>query len=87
MERREAIEAELSKPVSAPITDKPMNGNSEIGKSKSRRSTDEYAANFWDVMRSKAPMPQVVNALQLGDDAEGGYLVPDELRTPSGRGT
>lgn len=78
MERREAIDAELSKPVSTPITDKPMNGNMTSGKGKSRRSTDEYVANFWDVMRNKAPLPQVVNALQVGDDAEGGYLVPDE---------
>ena len=29
-------------------------------------------------MRSKAPMPSVVNALQIGTDSEGGYLVPDE---------
>lgn len=78
MERREAIDAELSKPVSQPITDKPMNGNLTSGKGKTRRSTDEYKSNFWDVMRNKAPLPQVVNALQVGDDAEGGYLVPDE---------
>lgn len=78
MERREAIDAELSKPVSTPITDKPMNGKITSGKGKSRRSTDEYVANFWDVMRNKAPLSQVVNALQVGDDAEGGYLVPDE---------
>lgn len=78
MERREAIDAELSKPVSTPITDKPMNGNHNTSKSTSRRSSDEYVANFWEVMRNKAPMPQIVNALQVGDDAEGGYLVPDE---------
>ncbi len=29
-------------------------------------------------MRSKAPMPAVTNALQIGTDSEGGYLVPDE---------
>ena len=29
-------------------------------------------------MRSKAPMPAVTNALQVGTDSEGGYLVPDE---------
>ncbi len=29
-------------------------------------------------MRSKAAMPEVVNALQIGTDSEGGYLVPDE---------
>ena len=78
MERREAIDAELSKPVSTPITGKPMNGTGTSGKVKTGRAADEYTENFWNVMRSKAPMPQVVNALQVGDDAEGGYLVPDE---------
>ena len=78
MERREAIDAELSKPVSTPITGKPMNGTGTPGKVKTGRAADEYTDNFWNVMRSKAPMPQVVNALQVGDDAEGGYLVPDE---------
>ncbi|OPZ47828.1 MAG: Phage capsid family protein [Bacteroidetes bacterium ADurb.BinA104] len=78
MEAMSAMDAQLSKPTSAPITEKPMNGNFNSGKGKSRRSTDEYVSNFWDVMRNKAPLPQVVNALQVGDDAEGGYLVPDE---------
>ena len=29
-------------------------------------------------MRTKTPMPQVVDALRIGSDAEGSYLVPDE---------
>ena len=29
-------------------------------------------------MRSKVPLPSVVNALEEGTDSEGGYLVPDE---------
>lgn len=78
MERREAIDAELSKPVSTPITGKPMNGADGGEQEKTGRAADTYKANFWNVMRSKAPMPQVINALQVGDDAEGGYLVPDE---------
>ena len=77
MERREAIDADLSKPVSTPITGKPMTATAPA-QTKTGRAADEYNANFWNVMRSKAPMPQVVNALQVGDDAEGGYLVPDE---------
>lgn len=55
-----------------------MNGKFNSGKGKSRCSTDEYVSNFWDVMRNKAPLLQVVNALQVSDDAERGYLVPDE---------
>ena len=42
------------------------------------RASDEYRTSFWDMMRSKAPLPSVVNALQEGTDSEGGYLVPDE---------
>ena len=76
MERREAIDAELSKPVSSPITSKPM--TAKDSDTKTGRAADEYKSNFWNVMRSKTPMPQVVNALQVGVDSEGGYLVPDE---------
>ena len=37
-----------------------------------------YRASFWDLMRTKNPTPQVVDALRIGADTEGGYLVPDE---------
>lgn len=75
LERQEALEAELNRPVNKPLTGKPMNGKEE---NKTGRATDEYRQNFWNMMRSKAPMPSVVNALQIGTDSEGGYLVPDE---------
>ena len=75
MERREALDAQLNLPVNQPLTGKPLNGRETA---KTGRATDEYRQNFWDMMRSKTPMPQVVNALQIGTDAEGGYLVPDE---------
>ena len=54
-----------------------MNGGTE--ETKTGRASDEYRSNFWNVMRSKAPMPSVLNALQVGTDSEGGYLVPDEF--------
>ena len=75
MERREALDAELNKPVGQPLTGKPMNGKEDT---KTGRAADEYRQNFWNMMRSKAPMPTVLNALQIGTDSEGGYLVPDE---------
>ncbi len=77
LERQEAFERELSQPVNRPITGKPMNGKLEDG-NKTGRAAEEYRANFWNMMRSKAPLPAVVNALQIGTDSEGGYLVPDE---------
>ena len=75
MERREALDAQLNLPVNQPLTGKPLNGRETA---KTGRATDEYRQNFWNMMRSKTPMPQVVNALQIGTDSEGGYLVPDE---------
>ena len=75
MERREALDAQLNLPVNQPLTGKPLNGRETA---KTGRATDEYRQNFWDMMRSKTPMPTVMNALQIGTDSEGGYLVPDE---------
>lgn len=75
MERREAIEAELSKPVSSPITEKPMAAAEE---DKTGRASNAYKKSFWNVMRKKVVSPEVMNALQIGTDSEGGYLVPDE---------
>lgn len=76
LKRQEAFEKELSQPVNMPLTGRPAAGS--LGKEKTGRASDEYRQNFWDMMRSKTPMPQVVNALQIGTDSEGGYLVPDE---------
>ena len=48
MERREALDAELNKPVSLPITGKPA-GDQQI--EKKGRASDEYKRNFWNAMR------------------------------------
>ncbi len=73
LERQEALDRELAMPTSKPITDRPDAADGRTG-----RATDEYRASFWNLMRSKNPMPQVVDALRIGADTEGGYLVPDE---------
>ena len=75
LERQEALDAELNRPVNKPLTGRPMSGKEDA---KTGRATDEYRQNFWNMMRSKTPMPTVLNALQIGTDSEGGYLVPDE---------
>ena len=74
-ERQEALEAELNRPTATPLTGKPLGGNVD---ERTGRATDEYRSNFWNLMRTKTPMPQVVDALRIGADTEGGYLVPDE---------
>jgi HK97 family phage major capsid protein len=75
MERQEALDAELGKPVNKPIIGRPDAGMAM----KSGRAADEYRSSFWSHMRNKASMPSVMNALQIGTDSEGGYLVPDEF--------
>lgn len=76
MERKELIEAELNKPVSTPLTTKPMNFDED---EKKGRASNSYKKAFWNAMKAKAIKPEVMNALQEGTDSEGGYLVPDEF--------
>ena len=79
LERQEALDAELNRPVNRPLTGKPGGrADADDGEDKTGRASDDYRKNFWNAMRSKAPMPNVTNALQVGTDSEGGYLVPDE---------
>ena len=79
LERQEALDAELNRPVNKPLTGKPGGkADADGGEDKTGRASDDYRKNFWNAMRSKAPMPAVTNALQIGTDSEGGYLVPDE---------
>jgi len=74
-ERVMNIEAELSKPVNTPIVNHPMKNEDE----KQGRATKTYNKAFWDAMKKKTVRPDVMDALQIGTDSEGGYLVPDEF--------
>lgn len=78
LERQSVIDAELSKATSNPITNTPSKGTEE----KTGRASAEYKMSFWNAMRTRAGEgldPVVKNALQIGTDTEGGYLVPDEF--------
>lgn len=78
LERQEALDAELSKAVSTPLTSKPETAK---GGMKTGRASDEYKKAFWAQARSKGVIsrPEIHNALQEEVDTEGGYLVPDEF--------
>lgn len=76
MERREAIEAELEKPVSKPIIENPMNGRLDNGEVKTGRAAESYKKAMLSALRSN--FRNVSNVLQEGVDADGGYLVPEE---------
>ena len=76
MERLEAMDKEMSKATSVPLTAKP---EAHKPASKPGRASDEYNSAFWNVTRSKQDsiLPEVRNTLKVGVDTEGGYLVPD----------
>ena len=76
LDRKDAIENELNKPVNTPIVTKPVNGDEE---DKPGRGSKNYKKSFWNAMRSKTIRPDIQDALQVGTDSEGGYLVPDEF--------
>lgn len=75
MERAEALENELNKPVNAPLTAKPEAPKTDM---KTGRATDAYKRAFWDHARRRDNI-EVRNALSIGSDTEGGFLVPDEF--------
>lgn len=79
LEKLEALDVEMSKPTSKPLASVPGAAPGDDNpKSKTGRGTQDYNGSFWRMMRSKSVPHEVLNALQIGTDTEGGYLVPDE---------
>ncbi|WP_368488121.1 phage major capsid protein [Clostridium sp. BJN0013] len=79
LEKQAILDAELNAPMANPLTGKPATPQLE---GKTGRATDEYRKAFWNAMRTRAGEgldPTVKNALKIGTDSEGGYLVPDEF--------
>ena len=73
MERLEAMDKEMSRATSTPLTGKPEAAKTDA---KSGRASDAYRDAFWNHAR-KRDSYEIRNALQVGTDTEGGYLVPD----------
>ena len=76
LERQAQIEAEMNKPTSTPIQNKP--NASTHSDTKTGIASDAYRTAFWNNIRNRN-FADVRNALQIGEDTEGGYLVPDEF--------
>ena len=79
LEKQAILDAELNAPMANPLTGKPANQKLD---NKTGIASDEYKKAFWNAMRTRAGEgldPTVRNALQVGTDTEGGYLVPDEF--------
>lgn len=75
MERKDAIEAELSKAVNEAIKETPQNTDS-VKNGKIGRASDDYRDDFDRHLRGKT---LIHNVLSEGVDADGGYLVPEEF--------
>ena len=73
MERKDAIEAELNKPVGTPIKETPEKPNAD---EKKGRASNAYREDFGRHLRGKAA---IHNVLSESPDADGGYLVPEEF--------
>ena len=72
LERRDAMDAEMNRPVTMPLTGKP-GVSVDI---KTGRASDAYKNAMLTALRSN--FRQISNVLVEGTDAAGGYLVPTE---------
>jgi len=68
-----AIENELKQPTGQPITNRPQ----RIEEEKDGRASNDYKHAFWNEMRGRIDS-DVKNALRIGSDPDGGFLVPRE---------
>ena len=71
LERAREIGTEITAATSLPITGVPGASASP----KTGRASDEYKQAFWNAIRGR----EISNALKIGSDPDGGYLVPDEF--------
>lgn len=75
MKRIDEMEAAMKQPVNTPLTGKPMNGRMDQELATGRASK-QYVKDMLTAMRTN--FRQISNVLEEGNDANGGYLVPDE---------
>lgn len=75
LERQDALDREMNAPTSTPIRTRPTSQMED----KQGRASDDYKKAFWDMVRSSRSNVIIRDALQVGTDSEGGFLVPDEF--------
>lgn len=78
LQRAEELEKSLSQPVNQPIIERPLQSVEGMDEKKGR-ARNEYKEAMLDALRSN--FKRVSNVLQEGVDADGGYLVPEEMDT------
>lgn len=78
LERQQNLDEQLNQPTSDVLHGaKPGQTEEE---QKRPRATDAYRSAFWTNLRNKSIKHEVYDALQVGQDSEGGYLAPDEYQ-------
>jgi len=68
LEKHRDIADQMSLPTSKPLV-------SNIGTKIANRNTSQYSTDFWNLLRGGG----ITNALSIGTDTSGGYLVPEEF--------
>ena len=74
LERQQQMDRELATATTEPLTSRPGKDVQQ----KTGRASEAYRASFWGAMRNKYGSAVHNDALSVGEDAEGGYLVPSE---------
>lgn len=77
LERAEARDKILSAATSEPILGNPS--SNPQGEEKTGRASSAYRNSFNTYMRNKSVSHDIMNALSIGVDSEGGILAPDEF--------
>ena len=73
-ERAAELDRELNTPTNTPLTSRPE----QAPVARTGTASNEYKTAFWNMVRKRNGLNTAINALQVGTDSEGGYLVPDE---------
>ncbi|MDR2712246.1 MAG: phage major capsid protein, partial [Clostridiales bacterium] len=73
LEAQAALDQAMAAPIVKPVVNQP---GAFPNRSATGRSGEEYSVAFWNAMRGRE---FVQNALSIGTDEQGGYLVPDEF--------
>lgn len=72
LQRQEALDNKLYQPTTSPVKNNPSKPKGKDG----FRATDEYKSSMLTALRTN--FRQISDVLEEGNDANGGYLVPEE---------
>ena len=80
LERQAEIDAKMASASSTPVHMNPKAGGMKREpENTSPTGTKAYSDAFWNLVRNRGNIVEVRNSLTVGEDTEGGYLVPDEF--------